>query len=248
MSDSSQPHGHIQHARLFCPLSLGVCSDSCPLSRWCYLTILSSTTPSPPAFNSLPASRSFPASLLFASGDQNIRASASVIPVHILGWFPLILTGLLSLQSKGLSRVFSSTTIQKHQFFSAQPSLWSNSYIHTCLLERHSFDYTDFLSAKWYLCFWICSACHNFPSKEQASFNFMVAVTVCSYFGAQENKICYCFHFSPYYLPWSDGIRCQDLSFLTVELQQGCDPWRELKSQVPINKQVGQPRAQECHL
>ena len=85
----------------------------------------------------LPASVSFPMSQLFTSGDQGIRtsASASVLPMNIQGWFPLVLTGLISLQSKGLSRVFSSTTIQKNQFFSTQPSLWFNSHICTWLLE-----------------------------------------------------------------------------------------------------------------
>ena len=92
-----------------------------------------------------PASRSFPVSQLFTSGGQSIRASASssVLPMNIQGWFPLGLTGLISLQSKGLSRIFSSTTIWKHQFFSTQPSLWSSSHICTWLQKSHNFDYTD---------------------------------------------------------------------------------------------------------
>ena len=87
---------------------------------------------------SFPASESFPMSWLFSSGDQSIgaSASASVLPVNIQGWFPLKLTGLISLQFKGLSRVFSNTKIQKYQFFSTQPSLWSNSHKHTWLLEN----------------------------------------------------------------------------------------------------------------
>ena len=83
-----------------------------------------------------PASGSFPRSWLFAPGGQSIGASASVLIVNIQGWFPLGLTGLISLQSKGLSRVFANTIVQKHQFFSAQPSLWSNSNIHTWLIEK----------------------------------------------------------------------------------------------------------------
>ena len=83
-----------------------------------------------------PASGSFPMSQLFTSGGQSIGASASVLPMSIQGWFPLGLTGLISLQSKGLSRVFSNTTVWKHQFFSLQPSLWSKSHIHTWLLEK----------------------------------------------------------------------------------------------------------------
>ena len=119
------------------PHYLSVCSNSCLLSRWCHPTISSSVPPFPSCPQTFPASGSFPMSQLFESGRQKIRASASasVLPVNIQGWFPFRLTGLVSLQSKGLSRVFSST-IQKHQFFKAQPSLWSNSYIHTWLLEK----------------------------------------------------------------------------------------------------------------
>ena len=127
------PHG-LQHSRFPCfPLSSGVCSNSCPLSWWCYLTISSSVSPFSFCLQSFPASGSFPVSQLFASGGQSIgaSASASVLSVNIQGWFPLELTGFISLQSKGLSRVFSSTTTQKHRFFGTQPSLWSNSDIRT---------------------------------------------------------------------------------------------------------------------
>ena len=86
--------------------------------------------------SSFPASGSFPMCPLFTSGGQNIGASTSVLSMNIQGWFPLGLTGLISLHSKGLSRVFSSTTIRKHQSFSIQPSLWSNSYIYTWLVEK----------------------------------------------------------------------------------------------------------------
>ena len=98
-------------------LSPRVCSNSCPLSQWCYPPISSSVVPFSCCPQFFPASRSFPMSWLFASGGQSIGASASVLPMNILDWFPLGLTGLISLLSKGLSRVFSSTTIQKHQFF-----------------------------------------------------------------------------------------------------------------------------------
>ena len=93
---------------------------------------------SPPAFNLSQHQGLFPVSQLFASGGQSIgaSASASVLLTNIQDWFPLVWTGLISLQSKGLSRVFSNTTVQKHQFFSAQISLWSNSHIHTWLLEK----------------------------------------------------------------------------------------------------------------
>ena len=96
------------------------------------------SSPFPPAFNFFPASSSFPRSLLFSSGGQKIRASASasVPPMNIQDWFPLGWTGFFSLLSKGLSRIFSNTTVKKHLFFVTQLSLWSNSHIHTWLLEK----------------------------------------------------------------------------------------------------------------
>ena len=125
MSDSLWPHG-LQHARLHCTsLSPRVCSNSCPLSQWCHPTISSSVLPFSSCLQSFPASGSFLMSWLFASGGQSIGASATatVLPMNIQGWFPLGWTGLISLQSKRLSRVFSNTTVQKHQFFSTQLSL-----------------------------------------------------------------------------------------------------------------------------
>ena len=102
-----------------------VCSNSCPSSWWCHPTILSSVVPFSSHLQSFPASRSSLMNQFFASGGQSIgvSASASVLPMNIWYWFPLGLTGLISLQSKGLSRVFSNTTVQKHQFFGAQLSL-----------------------------------------------------------------------------------------------------------------------------
>ena len=126
-------------------LSHRVCSNSCPLSRWCCPTISFSVATFSFCPQSFLASGSFPDSLLFANSGQITGASAltSVLPMNIKGWFPLGLTGLISLLSKGLLRVFSSTTVGKHQFFSAQPSLWSTSHIHTRLLENHNFDYME---------------------------------------------------------------------------------------------------------
>ena len=127
------PHG-LQHTRLPCPsLSPGVCSNSCPLSQWCYLTISFSAALFSSCPQSFPASGSFPMIWLFTSGGQNIGASAStsVLLMNIQDWFPLGLTGLITLQSKGLSRVFSSTRVWKYQFFGTQSSLWSSSHIHT---------------------------------------------------------------------------------------------------------------------
>ena len=147
MTDSLPPCGwkHTCLATLSSP-SPGVCLNSCPLSRWCHPTISSSVIPFPSCLQSFPASGFFPMSQLFVSGGQSIEASssASVLPMNIQGWFPSGLTGLISLQYKELSRVFSRTTIWRHQFFSTQPSLWSNSHIHIRLLEKPCrFDYTD---------------------------------------------------------------------------------------------------------
>ena len=116
----------------------GVYSNSCLLSWWCLPTISSSVIPFSSGLQSFPASGSFPMSQFFASGGQSIgvSASASNLPMNIQDWFPLGWTGWISLQSKGLSRVFSNTTVQKHQFFGALLSLWSNSHIHTWLLEK----------------------------------------------------------------------------------------------------------------
>ena len=138
MSDSLQPHG-LQHARLPYPSPTPwACSNSYPLSRWCHPTISSSFIPYSSCLQSFPASGSFPRSWFFTSGDQSIRvlASASALPMNIQDWFPLGLTGWISLQSKGLLRVLFNTTVLKNQFFGPQFSLQSNSHIYTRLLEK----------------------------------------------------------------------------------------------------------------
>ena len=132
MSNTLQPH-EVQHARLLCPsLSPRVCSNSCPMSRWCHPTISSSVAPFSSCPKSFSASGSFPVSQLFTSGGKSIgaSASASVLPMNIQGWFPLGLTGLISLLSIGLLRVFSNTTVWKHQFFAAYTSLVQLSYLY----------------------------------------------------------------------------------------------------------------------
>ena len=137
MSDPLRPH-ELQHARPPCPSpTLGVHPDPCPLRQWCHPTISSSVVPFSSCPQSFPASETFQMSQLFASGSQKIAVSpsASVLPTNIQDWFPLGLAGWISLQSKGLSRV-SWTIVQKHQFFSAQRSLWSNSHIHTWPWEK----------------------------------------------------------------------------------------------------------------
>ena len=130
-------HG-LQYTRLLCPPSPGTCSNSCPLSWWCHPTISSSTVPFSSYLQSFPAPGSFPMSWLFTSGGQSFgdSALASVLPVNVQGWFPLGLTGLISLLSKGLSRVFSNTIFGKHQFFGTQAFLLSNCHIHTWLLKK----------------------------------------------------------------------------------------------------------------
>ena len=125
MSDSLQPYG-LQHTRLLCPSPTSkACSDSCPSSQWGQPTISSSVIPFSSCLQSFLATGSFPMSQFFAWGDQSIGVSASVsdLPMNIQDWFPLGLTGWISLQSKGLSGVFSNTTVQKHQFFGTQLSL-----------------------------------------------------------------------------------------------------------------------------
>ena len=128
-----------QHARPPCPSPApGVYPNPCPSSWWCHPTISSSVIPFSSHPQSLPASGSFPTSQLFTWGGQSIgiSASASVLPMNTQDWSPSRWTGWISLQSKGLSRVFSNTTVQKHQFFGAQLSSLSNSHIHTWPLEK----------------------------------------------------------------------------------------------------------------
>ena len=171
MSDSLRPH-EPQHTRPPCPSPTPrVYPNPCPSSWWCHLTISSSVVPVSSCPQCFPASGSFPRSQLFTSGGQSIGVSASksVLPMNTQDWSPLGWTGWISLQFKGLSRVFSNTSVQKHQFFGIQISLNSNSHILTWLLEKpwpwldrplsnvSTFQYAVYVG-------------HNFPSKE--SFNF----------------------------------------------------------------------------
>jgi len=138
VSDSLWPR-ESQHTRPPCPSPTPrVHSNSCPSSRWCHPTISSSVVPFSSCPQSLPASESFPMSQLFTWGSQSIGVSAlaSVLPMNFQDWSPLEWTGWISWQSKGLSRVFSNTTVQKHQFFGTQLSAQSNSHIQTELLEK----------------------------------------------------------------------------------------------------------------
>ena len=137
VSDSLWPHG-LQQARLPCPSPTSrVYSQSCPLSQWSHPIISSSVVPFSSHPQSFPASGSFPVSQFFSSGGQNlgVSASASILPMNIQDWFPLGLIVLISLQSKRISRVFSNTTIKKHQFFDAQTS-WLSNFHCTWLLKK----------------------------------------------------------------------------------------------------------------
>ena len=138
VSKSLRHHGPQQARFPFPSPTPGVYPNSCPSNRWCHPAISSSVVPFSSCPQSLPASGSFPVSQLFTWGGQSIGVSAlaSVLPMNTQNGFPLGWTCWISLQSKGLSRVFSNTTVQKHQFFGAQLSLWSNSHIHTWPLEK----------------------------------------------------------------------------------------------------------------
>ena len=158
VSDSLRPH-ELQHARPPCPSPTpGVHWDSCTSSQWCHPAISSSVFPFSSCPQSLPASESFPMSQLFAWAGQStgVSALASFLPKKSQGWFPSEWTGWISLQSKGLSRVFSNTTVQKHRVFGTQPSSQSNSHIHTWPQGKAQPWLDRPLLAKWCLCFWIC--------------------------------------------------------------------------------------------
>ena len=150
MSHSLQPHG-LQHTRLPCPsLSPRVCPNPCPISWWCHPTISSSIVPFSSCLQFFSASGSFPMIWFFASSDQSIEASASawVLPMNIQDWFPLGLTALIFLLSKGLSRGISSTVVWRHQFFGTQPFLLSNSHSCTWLMEKPKLRLYEPLLAK----------------------------------------------------------------------------------------------------
>ena len=171
--------------RFPCPSpSLEACSNSCSLSRWYHPTISSSVVPFYSCLQSFPASGSFPMSWLFASGGQHTGASvsATVLPMNIERWFPLGWTGLISLQSKGLSRVFSNTTVQKHQFFGAQPSLWSNSHtLYQFQLPQDNVSqklflliFTKFIRDHWHPFFFFLLNCLNFTYYIKWSLAFLL--------------------------------------------------------------------------
>ena len=235
VSESLWPHG-LQHARLPSPSPIPkASSNSCPLSQWCPPTISSSSAPFSSCPQSFPASGSFPVSQLFPSGGQNIgtSASATILPMNIQGWFPLGLSGLIYLQSKGLSRVSpapqfesissSALSLLHSPNFTAVQDHWKShnfDYMQLCQQgDVSTFSYTAYVS-------------YNFPSKEQLSFDFMAAVTIHSNFGAQENKICHYFHTSPFCFPWSDVTWCHDLRILNIEFSLSSFTFKRLFNSV----------------
>ena len=204
-------------ASLFLTISPGVCQSSCSLHWWCHPAISSSEALFSFCPQSFPASGTFSTSTLFSSDGQNTGASASVLLVTIQGWYPLRLTGLISLLSKGLSGVFSSTTVQRHQFFDVLPCYGPALTIVHDLWEHRSLEYMALCQQSNVSAFQhIVYICHCFPAKKRSSSDFMAAVTICSDFGAQEKEICHNFHLFPFCLPWSNGTGCHDLSFFNI--------------------------------
>ena len=234
--DSLQPHG-LQHARLPCPaLSPGVCSNSCPLSWWCYPAISSSAAPFSFCLQSFLASGSFLISQLFASGSQTIGASASVLPMNVQGWLPLGLTGLISLQSKGLSIVFSSTTFWKHQFFNAQPSFQLS---HPYMTTGKTIALT-----RWTFVSKVMSLLFNVLSRLVTAFlpkskHLLISWLPSAPSGAPQNKVSHCFKCFPTYLPWMMGLD----AVISVFLMLNFKPAFSLSSFTLIKRLISSPSA-----
>ena len=222
----------LSHVRLFatpwttaCQASLSIPNthsspSPCPLSRWCHSTISFSVIPFSSCPQSFPASGSFLMSQLFALGGQSVgvSASASVLPMNTQDWSPLEWT-----VGSPCSPRDSQESSPTPQFKRINSLALSHLYGPTLTFigdywKNHSFDKMNLSlqsngSAFWYAVY----VGHSFYSKDQLSFNFMTAVTLCSDFGAQENKDSHCFHCFPIYLPWSAGTRCHSHSFLNAE-------------------------------
>ena len=223
MSDSLRPH-ESQHARPPCPSQTpGVYSNSCPLSRWCHPAISSSVIPFSSCPQSLPAAGSFPMSQLFAWGSQSIgvSASTSVLPMNTQDLSPSGWTGWISLQSKGLSRVFSNTLVQKHQFFQCS-AFFTVQLSHPYMTTGKTIALTrqTFVGKVMSLLFHMLSrlVITFLPRSKRLLISWLQSPSTVSDFGAPKNKVWHCFHYLPIYFPWSDGTRCHDLSFLNVKL------------------------------
>ena len=221
MSSSLRTYG-LQHARLPCPSPTPRSSlNSCPLGQWGHPTILSSVVPFSSFLQPFPALGAFLKSQFFTSGGQSIGVSdsASVLSMNIQDWFPLGLTSLISSKSKRFLRVFPNTTVQKHQFFSVQPSLQSNFYIHTWLLEKViALTRQTFVSKVMTLHFkMLLKLVIGFLSRGKHLLISLLQSPSAVILEPPQNKICHCFYCFPIYLTWSGGTGCHDLCFLNVE-------------------------------
>ena len=223
MSDSLWPHW-LQHARPPCPSPTPrVYSNSCPLSQWCHPTISSSVVPFTSSLQSFPASGSFQMSQLFASGGQSIGASAlaSILPVNTQDWSPLGWTGWIPLQSKRLSRVFSSTTVWNHSLNASV--LWRSAFFmvqfsHAYMATGKTIALTtQTLLAKWCVCFLACCMLVTafLLRSKHLSISWLQSPST-MILEPKKIKSLTVTIFSPIYLPWSDGTRCHDLSFLNI--------------------------------
>ena len=221
VSDSFWPN-EPQHARPPCPSPTpGAYSNSCPLSWWCHPNISSSVVPFSPCPQSFPASGSFPVSQFFASSSQSIEdsASASVLPMDIRDWFPLGWTGWITLQSKGLSRAFSITTVQKHQLF------WCSTFFVVQLSHPHMTTGKTIVLIRRTFVDKVTSLLFSMLSRLVITFLPRSKRLLISWLQSPstvileppQNKVWHCFHCFPIYFPWSDGTRCHDLQFLNVE-------------------------------
>ena len=200
MSDFLRPH-ELQHTRPPClSPTPRVYSNVCLLSQWCHPIISSSVIPFSSCLQTLPATGSFQMSQFFTWGGQSIgvSASTSVLPMNIQDWFPLGWTGWISLQSKGLSRVFSNTTVQKYQFFDSQTFIVQLPHPYMTTGKTIALTIRTFVGKVMSLFFNMLSKfAIAFLPRSKCLFNFMATVIIHSDFGAQEDKVCHCFHRFP---------------------------------------------------
>ena len=220
MSDSLQPH-ELQHARPPCPSPTpGVYSNSCPSSRWCNPAISSSVVPFSSCAQSLPASGSFPMSKPFTWSGQSIGVSASVLPMNTQDWSPLGWTGWISLQSKGLSNVFSNTTVQKQSIF-GHSAFFTVQLSHPYMTTGKTIALTGgtFVGKVMSLLFNMLSRLliTFLPKSKRLVISWLQSPSAVI-LEPPKNKVCHCFHCLPIYFPWGDVTRCCDLSFLNVKL------------------------------
>ena len=220
-SNSLRPHG-LQHARPPCPSPTpGACPNSCPESQWCHPTISCSVVPFSSHLQPFPASGSFPMSQFFESGGQiiGVTASALVCPMNTQDWSPLGWTGWISLQSKGLSRVFSNTTVQKHQFFNTASFVIQLSHPYMTIGKTIALTRQTFVGKVMSLLFNMLPrlVITFLPRSKRLLISWLQSPSAVI-LEPPKIKSATVSTVSPIYLSWSDGTRCHDLSFLNVEL------------------------------